>query len=234
MPWEQRKIQKIIITKEIKPLIGGESQFLDRADIRILPASSNKEALDLHRAEKADVIIADLDGDVLNGERFCSAIREDKELCRVSLIITHSGNAADLRRISSCRANAFVEKSACPDALIERARQLLSVPVREAYRSPIGIVVNCDIKQDASIGYAENISTTGMLIDTEKRFLVGEILLCSFVLPDSTHVRTEAEVVRVSARATEHDCNQYGIRFRDLAENFRDAIYDYVRKKNQR
>src|SRR5574340_71590 len=194
-------MQKIIITRDIKALLEKEDHFLNRADVRIIPAASNEEALDLHKAEKADVIIADLDGRDLNGELFCSAIRQNEELCRVSLIITHSGSAPD-HRIAACRANAFIEKSAHPSALIEKARQLMNIPVRESYRSPIGITVNCDNRRDVALGYSENISVTGMLIDTEKIFSKGEILLCSFVLPESTHVRTEAEIVRASTRAT--------------------------------
>jgi DNA-binding response OmpR family regulator len=226
-------MQKIIITQDIKALLDQKDHFLNRADVKIFSAASNEEALEIHRAEKADIIIADLDADILKGELFCSTIREDEELCRVSLIITYSGNP-NIQRISSCRANAFIKKSADPALLIEKARQLMSIPVREAYRTPIGITVNCDSTGGPSLGYSENISVTGMLIDTEKTFSKGEILLCSFVLPDSTHVRTKAEIVRISARATEHDANQYGIRFLDLDAACRTAIADYVRKRNRR
>ena len=226
-------MQKIIITQDIKAFLDQKDHFLNRADVRVFSVASNEEALKIHRAEKADVIIADLDADVLKGELFCSTIREDKELCRVSLIIAHSGDP-NIQRISSCRANAFIEKSADPALFIEKARQLMSIPVREAYRTPIGIMVNCDNRGNPSLGYSENISVTGMLIDTEKTFPKGGILLCSFVLPDSTRVRAEAEIVRISARATEHDTNQYGIRFLDLDAACRTAIADYVRKRQRR
>jgi c-di-GMP-binding flagellar brake protein YcgR len=142
----------------------------------------------------------------------------------------HSGGTADIQRISGCRANAFIEKSADPAILVEKACQLMRIPAREAYRSPIGIMVNCEYRQEPSLGYSENISVTGMLFDTEKTFLKGEIISCWFVLPDSTHVRTDAEIVRISVKATENDTNQYGIRFIDLDPAFRTAIADYIRK----
>ena len=226
-------MQKIIITQDIKALLDREDNFLNRADLRIFPVVSNEEALDVHRSEKADVIIADLDSQALSGELFCSTIRDNEELCRVSLIIVHSGAASEIQRVSRCRANAIIEKSTDPAIIIEKARQLLSIPGREAYRAPIGIMVNCDNVLHPALGYSENISVTGMLLDSEKYFPKDEKISCWFVLPDSTHVRTVAEIVRISNRATEHDPNQYGIRFLGLDPVFRAAISDYVRKRQR-
>jgi c-di-GMP-binding flagellar brake protein YcgR len=85
-----------------------------------------------------------------------------------------------------------------------------------------------------ALGYSENISVTGMLFDSEKSFSKGEIISCWFVLPDSTHVRTLAEIVRIAKRVTEHDTNQYGIRFLRLDPVFRTAISDYITKRRRR
>ncbi|MHB8880918.1 MAG: PilZ domain-containing protein [Thermodesulfovibrionales bacterium] len=227
-------MRKLIITQDIRSLLDQGENFLNRSDVRIFPAVSNEEALDIHRAEKADVIIASLDAHTLSGEQLCSTIRENRELCRVSLIILHSGENAHIQRLTACRANAFIERSADPALIIETARQLISVPVREAYRTAIGIKVNCGSGLQATVGFAENISVTGMLFDSESLFSKGEILSCWFVLPDSTHVRTTAEVVRISDRATEHDSNRYGIRFIDLDPAYKAAIDAYVRKRQQR
>lgn len=227
-------MKKIIIPQDIKALIDREDNFLNRAEFRIFPVGSNEEALDIHRSEQADVIIADLDSQVLSGERFCSTIRNNEKLCKVSLIIMHSGAASEIQRVSMCRANAFIEKLADPAIIIEKTRQLMDIPGREAYRSPIGITVHCDNTWHPALGYAENISVTGMLFDSEKSFSKGEIISCWFVLPDSTHIRTTAEIVRVNNSVTEHDTNQYGIRFLDLDPAFRAAISDYIRKKQRR
>ena len=227
-------MRKIIITQDIKALLDREESFLDRADVRIFPVVSNEKALDIHKAEKADIIIASLEANVLSGEQLCSTIRQSKELSNVSLIIIHSGDPSDIQRISACRANAFIEKSSDPTVLLAKTRQLMSIQVRETFRTPICIRVNCDSRRAPSMGYSENISVTGMLLDSEKTLSKGEIISCWFVLPDSTNVTTEAEVVRISARASEHDTNRYGIRFINLADVFRTAIADYVKKRHFR
>ncbi len=226
-------MKKIIIAEDVLSLFESKESFLKRADVRIFPAVSNEEALDIHRAEKADLIIADLDSRGMSGELLCSTIRKSEELCRASMIMMHSGSTAERGRISACRANAFIERSADPSILLAKARQLMSIPARETYRAPIGIRVECG-RIKPSLGYSENISITGMLVDAEKSLLKGEVIWCWFVLPDSTHVRTDAEIVRSAVRATEHDTNQYGIRFLDLAVEFRTAIDAYVGKSHQR
>ena len=223
---------KIIINRNIKGLFDQKETFLNRADIRIFTVGSNEEALDIHRAEKADLIIANLDAPSLNGELLCSTIRESEELCKVSLIIMHPGSASDFIRIAECRANAFIEQSADPAVILDKMHQLIHIPVRETYRAPIGIRVHCEHTGiSPSLGYTENISITGLLLDAENRFPKGEMIWCWFVLPDSTHVRTNAEIVRVVDKASEHDTNQYGIRFIDLADEYRTSIDAYVRQK---
>lgn len=225
-------MKKIILTQDIKELLDREESFLNRADLKIFSVGSNEEALVLHRTEKADIIIADLDSQVLNGELLCSTIRNNRELCKVSLIIMHSGAPSAIQRVSRCRANAFMEKSTDPAIIIDKAHQFMSIPVREAYRAPIGIMVNSDNKRQLALGYSENISITGMLFDSEKKFSIGEIISCWFVLPESTHVNTLAEIVRIGNRASEHDTNRYGSRFSGLDPEFRRAISEYVRKNS--
>ena len=109
----------------------------------------------------------------------------------------------------------------------------MSIPGRETYRAPIGVMVNCDKTGQVALGYCENISVTGMLFDSEKSFSIGEIISCWFILPDSTRVRTLAEIVRIGNKTTEHDTNQYGSRFIALHPAFRNAISDYVGKKQR-
>lgn len=225
---------KIIITRDIKALLEQGGNFLDREDIRIFAAASNEEVLEIQKSERADVIIADLDDPLLSGELLCKTIRESSELCRVSMIVMHSGSASDIQRLSACRANAFVERSADPASIIEKVRGLMHIPVRESFRVPIGTEVECGNNRIMSIGYSENISITGMLFDSETKFLKGEIFSCWFLLPDSTHIRTDAEIVRVCVRATEHDPHRYGIRFTNLSPELRAAIEEYIRNKRSK
>ena len=101
-------MKKIIIAEDIKAILEKEQSFLNRADIRTLTVSANEQALALHRAETADLIIVNLDSPQMSGEMLCSLIRDDKELCKVSIIIICSNTESDAKRCSLCRANAFI------------------------------------------------------------------------------------------------------------------------------
>ena len=228
------KTRKIIAIGSIRPLLDEGENFLSRADIRIIPASSNEEVLELHRKEKADLIIAELDGHAMSGELLCSAIREGRDIRSVSLIIVHSGGDPDTGRLQGCRANAFVEKSPDPRVLIETARKLLSVQVRETYRAPVLVRVRYSTRSKFAIGYSENISATGMLFVAEEPLSIGETILCSFILPGAWRIRTRAEIVRHVDSGAEHSVNQYGVRFVDLADKHRSAIEAYIKKRQQR
>src|SRR5512135_1327712 len=123
--------RKIITTQNIETFLDSGETFLNRSDIRIFRVGSNEEALAIHRTEKADLIIANLDANIMRGELLCATIRESQGLHRVSLIIIHSGAASDVLRISHCSANAFIEQSAEPAVLLETVHQLINIPVRE-------------------------------------------------------------------------------------------------------
>ena len=66
-------MKTVIIAKDIKSIIEKDQSFLNRADIRTFTVSSNEQALALHRGEKADLIVVDLDSPEMTGEMLCTA-----------------------------------------------------------------------------------------------------------------------------------------------------------------
>lgn len=226
-------MKKVIIADEIKSLLEKEKSFLNRSCIRIFTAASNTEILDIHKKEKAELIITRLDVTEMCGEEFCSTIRNDKELCKVSIIIVCSNNKSHTERTSRCRANAFITQPVNPSVLFEKAHQLINIPLRGAYRSPIGIRVDGKYENKPFLCYSENLSTSGMMFETDKILSQGDLILCSFILPDSTHIVANAEIVRIGSKITEFDANQYGIKFSNLNAECISAIEAFI-KKNHR
>jgi c-di-GMP-binding flagellar brake protein YcgR len=109
--------------------------------------------------------------------------------------------------------------------------QLLSVAPRKTLRVPLSIKIHVASKGTPFIVYAENISVSGMLLHSEALFFKGDTITCSFYLPDSTHITTNAEVIRVLEKGIEHDTNCYGVKFIDLSIDFSSAIEAFVEKK---
>lgn len=223
-------MKKIIISDSLRDLLEAEHTFLNRAGMKLLVASSNEEILGIHRDVKADLIIADFSCRRMDGARLCAFIRDDETLRTVSIILLCQGAEMDPENLNRCRANAFVAKPVNPLLLLEKAHNLLHVPTRETYRAPISVRIHGEAKNKPFLCHAENISSTGMLFYTDRELSQGEVISCSFLLPDSTPVRTYAEVVRVVRRSIEADITECGVRFSGLDGTQKAAIEKYVRQ----
>jgi len=82
------------------------------------------------------------------------------------------------------------------------------------------------------LSYSENISATGMLVESERELNLGEVVTCSFFLDDNTQIITNAEVVRSTLKSLSEHCNQYGLMFTGISGGILEAIETYVKKYN--
>jgi DNA-binding response OmpR family regulator len=224
-------IKKILIANDIKSVIEKNESFFNRENIKILASSSNEEALSIHKIEKVDLIITRLDTPQMDGETLCSLVRNDRKLQRVSIIMVCSSSKFYIGRQSQCRANAFMHEPLNLSILFEKAHQLLNIAQRESLRAPVVIKVHGKYKGEPFLCISENISASGMLFHTERIIDRGDNIICSFFLPNSAHILTEAEIVRVIEKKAEFDTYHYGIKFSDLNSNDKSAIEMYTKEK---
>ena len=226
-------MKRIIIAENIKAVLEKERCFLDRSDMKTFTVSSNEQALALHRVEKADLIVVNLDSPEMRAEMLCSLIRDSNELCKVSVIVLSPDTEADAIRRSHCRANAFIVGPLDRTILLREMHQLLWIAPRKSLRVPLSIQINIVSKGVPSIAYSENISVSGMLLYSEVFLLKGDAIICSFFLSDAVHIKANAKIVRILEKETEHDTNYYGIKFMDLSTHYRSAIATFVEKRMQ-
>jgi CheY-like chemotaxis protein len=225
-------MKKVIIAKDIRAILEKKKTFLDRSAVRLFSAPSNEKVLALHRAIKADLIIAKLNMPEMSGETLCSLIRDDEELRHVSIIIVCSENESDLARCIQCRANAFISSPVDTELLLQEAHRLLNIAPRTSYRIPIRVKFFGKSKQRVFTGYTENLSSSGMLLCTMSHLFEGDSVMCSFSVPVSTQITVQAEVVRVLGK-DEHNANCYGIKFTDLSASATSAIQAFVKKGSE-
>lgn len=225
-------MKKVIIAEDIYAILEKEKNFLNRSGIKILTAATNKKALSLHKAKKADLIIANLDSPEMNGEILCSLIRNDPVLSKVSIIIVGSGTESDLKRCLQCRANAFIPRPINTAVLLQESHQLLNIAPRMSLRVPISVKLYGTKKEKPFTGYIENISTSGMLFRSAVKLFEGDTIQFLFSLSDSTHITTTAEIVRFLPKKGKGDTNRYGITFNDLSGDAISAIEVFVIKRH--
>lgn len=226
-------MKKIIIAADLRSVVEQEESFLKRSDVVTLTAATNEEALDIHAAQRADLIIISLGLPGMDGATFCDAVRSSEELREVSIIAVNPAGTEE-SRIRSCKANAIFNGPLAAPQLLDKAHQLLNVSPRGSYRAPISVEIRSQIGAAPFLCHAENISESGMLFCAGRRVPPGEVIRCSFFMPDMTHIKTEAEIVRVVETETDYDTVRCGVRFNGLDERFRKAIRAYIEQLSRR
>jgi CheY-like chemotaxis protein len=223
-------MKKILMVKDILSFIGTERNIFNRAFFKIFTAPSNEKALEIHQAENVDLIITKLILPGMSGDQLCSLIRKDPARNHVSVIIVCDNNPPDIERSMTCNANSVITLPSSPVILFEKAIHLLNIPKRESYRVLLSIKVQGKYADTSFYCTSVNISVTGMLIETDRPFAQGDILSCSFFLPDTKQIQVNGKVVRVIQKVSGR--NEYGVHFVDLTPDNRSAIEAYITRKS--
>lgn len=227
-------VKKVIIADVVKLLITGDRSILNRADLKMITARSNDEIFSLHSREKAQLIITQLDMPGMLTEKLLEAIRSDKELRSVSLIMFCADNPGDKSRAQRCNANEIMTLPVNKTALFQAAQRLLNIPWRESYRVLLSVSIEGKNREKGFFCKSDNISATGLLLETDRSLAEGDRLTCAFFLPDSKQITATGNVVRTISAPADAAVKKYGIKFDQLAPEARTAIDAFVKKKSQK
>ena len=198
-----------------------------RTTVDVLTAADGASALAVHRNERADLLVMDLDLPDGPAEQLCDGVRADQALRRVSLLVLCGADEAERRRAADCRANAHIVRPAEPQALAEEITRLLSIPQRALCRVLARVTLG---ERDSARSFfctSENVSATGILVETEELLHLGDVLDCSFFLPGRLKVATQGKVVR---EACTPNGRQFGIQFLSLPDQEAEALGEFVAK----
>lgn len=223
-------IKKVIMPQDIKALLDGEQSFLNRSSVKAMAASSNKGIFELHKTEKADLIIAMLADADISGEKFCSLIRNDEALRKVSIMLICPENETAIEESVRCGANSFITHPVNTAVLLQEAYHLLQIAPRKTCRIPLKIKLEGTAKNKTFTGTVENISAAGMLFRSPAKLDEGDTIVCSFSLEALPRMSAYADIVRVLEGDRKKEVTLYGVRFSSLSDDARAAIESYVEK----
>lgn len=226
-------MKKIIIAQDIYQILKQKNSFLDRADMLILPVATQDEVLAVHRAERADLIITELDMPGMKSEQFCALLKEGGELRTVPVILVCINDPETLERGSCCGVSAVIPRPFKSDVLLAKAKQLLNVCWRETYRVLLSVSVEGNTGGQIFFCRSLDVSITGMLIESEQDFALGDRLVCNFFLPDTTRIGVTGEIVRLVQKTTGSEANRYGVQFSALAPETKKALEAFIATKAQ-
>jgi DNA-binding NarL/FixJ family response regulator len=223
-------MKRVLIASGLKDLFTGKNNFLDREDIAVFLAASNDELLKIHREEKVDVIITQLDMPGIKTEELFSIIRGSKEVRSVSTILICKDTLAHRERSKQCGANTVFTVPVDAAVLHLKVQELLNVSPRKFYRAALAVGIQGQFKNQPLQFRTENISASGMLIKAEEPLAKGDGIFFSFFLPDGTHVSGYGEIARAVQLSTILNTFFYGVKFTNLDEETKSAIETTVKK----
>jgi CheY-like chemotaxis protein len=199
---------------------------LRRAAVEVRSAASAVQALELHRAAHADLIVTDLDLADSTAEALCEALRANEALRNVSILVVHGAGEGDRRRAESCRANGHVARPLDAEELAVRIARLMAVSSRAHYRVLTQVTTGERSGERSFFCTSENVSAAGMLIETSEALNVGQALDCSFFLPGRVKLVAQGSVVRRASGSPRG--HLFGIRFVDLSRRDSEALERFV------
>ena len=224
-------MKKILIAEALKSYIAKEKSFLKREDITVYSAATTDDMLKIHRSEKVSLIISQIDMPGMSAEQLCAQIRNDEALRQVSLLMISPDTSSDRERASRCKPNAIMTLPVNTAQLLEKAQLLLDIPWRGSFRVLLSVAVEGDDKGNAFFCGSENISSSGLLIETDRAILKNDRVTCKFFLPGSEQIVVRGEVVRIMKRDAGKNVYQYGIRFLEIDQSAQTSIASFVKKR---
>jgi uncharacterized protein (TIGR02266 family) len=178
---------KIHLVDDTKLFLELEKSFLKFAPVRILTAANGREALDVIKKERPDLIYMDLHMPQMDGAECCSVIKADPSFRTIPVImVTSAGKEEDVRLCREAGCDDYLTKPVNRRIFLEKGRKyLLRIDRRESrvpYRTPVKFRAhNLHLS-----GVSADISPGGIFVATEYDIEPETTLELTFALPDNS------------------------------------------------
>lgn len=219
-------MKKILLVNASRYFIDEGRSLLDRKDFQVFMASSVMQALQIHQQERVNLIVADLHLPEMGGDVLCSRIRQETDVRAVSVILICNDVPEDLAKAARCGADVCLKKPVSAKTILGQVEKLLAVSIRRGYRVLLRAKVKGAMDNEVFFCTSQNLSVSGMLIETDRNLKPRDILSCSFYLPGAAHIVAEGEVARIVPQSDGK--HHVGISFIDLAREYHQEIENFI------
>ena len=230
---KQRETGRILLVDHSRSALMFQETILRRRRATVTTALAGTEALEIARKELPHLILFGFDLFDMAGDEFCRAIREDDRTRHISLLfVCDRGDDEHSEQCRTAGCNDVIFKPLERNELDAKIAKLTTIPARRQLRTLTRIEVSLENSGRFVLGRSLNISSNGMLIESD-RVLPGQgQLRLKFYLPgESVQVEVTAEVLRSEFAGT---TARYGVRFIDLDSVAQEQIERYVQRLRSR
>lgn len=225
-------MKKILLVDNLKSVLEREKGLLDRDVFNIFTAASGAEALGIHKKEKVDIIVMDLNMPDMAGDEVTRLIRRDPDLKKVSIMLaTLLDDEGERERCAQSGANATIKKPISRDDLTQKLAGFLGIPSRQAIRIIVKIKLEGKVGGDFFIANTVDVSVSGLLFECDRDIPVGSAIETSFFLPLGAgfgRIIARAEIMRI---APSEGYRRYGVKFLEFKEGKPEFIGEFIEKK---
>lgn len=204
--------------------------FLSRQSFEVDRFPSASGAMELVSVVAFELLLVRYPLPDMDLQPFLSSVREDRSPCRSSslLVLTPSERLDEAQRFIGRGANRAIELQASEGEIQESISSVINVAPRKAARFMTRFEIRLGDVQDRMVCQTENLSSTGMLVRTEKRYEKGTQIDFEFrVGEDPQPIRGTAEVVR-KTQIGQDGVSGIGMRFLSFEGNSQRRLERYL------
>lgn len=182
----------ILLADDTDLFVEQEMCLLNRDDIEVLVACNSAEALKTIEEKKPDIVFMDLDIPGMDGAKCCHAIKSDKNLCHIPIVmVVQDVNEENFER---CR------QAGCDDIIIKPIKHLyftaqikrhlnIQLKIKTRFTAPLPVQYYCDGEPGRVLSSnSVDLSTGGMFIETKELLPIGTPLYIGFRLPEDSRI----------------------------------------------
>jgi len=184
--------------------------ILEKNGFVVFGGADGKEALELVKKRKPDLVISDVIMPVMNGYDFCRAIKKEARYYTIPVILlTALSDTKDVALALECGADNFITKPYDEEYLLLRIRQILSrdrvEQVKESERSPVSVAFDGETYQITSdrrqmfefllTAYQVAITKNLEVIKSEKALIESNDRFLVFIKEAAMRLKNPLEVV---------------------------------------
>jgi CheY-like chemotaxis protein len=220
--------KKVLIVDDAPGGLAALREVVTQLFVTVFEAISGRQALEIHRRERVDLIVMDLQMPGMDGEQTTRAARADRALRGVSILLVSDSSRAGLReRCMAAGANDFLAKPFRNPDLAARISRLLNI----ATRKHTALLAHVDVTDagpavEPFVARVVNLSTSGLLLEADVRLAEGRVVCVKFFVPGAA-VQISA-VATVTRHADAAGVARWGARFTTLELPARRVIRDYI------
>ncbi len=187
---------KILLVDDNRLFLEMEKEFLQPCAVMIYTACNGREALDVVRMVRPDLVFMDLHLPGMDGDACCATLKADPDLKGVPVVmVVSTDNDEDLARCRRAGCDHVIAKPIDREAFLGAGHRFLPGINRVETRVPCLTLVVFRLGTETLYGTSANMSSHGMFIAFDGAVEVNDLVRLSFLVPDSG-----GEVVEAAGR----------------------------------